>query len=428
MCYAIPAKLVEIKDNNIGVVDYYGEHRNVFLDLDDVEVGDYIFAQGGVMVRKVPKEDALEILAAWEEIFFELKKKDEELTQIDEGEMSANILEVLQKVNLKKTIDKNDARTLFRLDDPSELAVMCDVANHVRQRIHGNSCCVHGIIEFSNYCAQNCYYCGIRKDRSLERYRMTVDEIVAAAKNAVDNYGFNAVCLQSGEDFWYDDNKLVDIVREVRALGVLVFISIGSRSIQTYQKLYDAGARAVLLRFETSNKGIFSKLRPKTKLEDRIELIKAVKKIGYILSTGFIVGLPGETEEDIINNLFLTEELKPDMFSFGPLIPTVGTPLESVQITTADLMMKVIAIARFVAPNSNILVTTALETLGEKAKRDGLIAGANSLMIDVTPVEFQDKYQIYDSKTDIHRDTAKTIKDTIDLLTSLGRAPTDLGV
>jgi len=429
MCYVLPAEIVAIdKIKNIGTVDYFGEKRNVLLDLDDVQIGDYIYAQGGVMVRKLDKAEALEILEVWKDLFLELKRKDQELSKIDEKDLPANILEVLQKVNLKKLLTKPEVKTLFGIDDPKELEVMCEVANHVRQRTHGNSCCVHGIIEFSNHCSQNCYYCGIRQDKQLNRYHMSVDEIVAAAKDAVDKYNFKALCLQSGEDLWYDDDKLEEIVKKVRELGVLVFISIGSRSVATYQRLYNAGARAALLRFETSNKELFAKLRPGTELQDRIDLIKAIKDMGYILSTGFIVGLPEQTEEDIINSLFLTKELKADMYSFGPLIPTVGTPLADAKKITAETMLKVIAATRFINPDANILITTALETLSDHAKRDALFAGGNSLMIDVTPVKFQEMYKIYDNKASLHSKTAKVVKDTIDLLASLGRAPTDLGI
>lgn len=429
MCYVLPAEVVEIdKIKNIGIVDYFGEKRKVLLDLDDVRVGDYIYAQGGVMVRKLDKTEALEILEVWKDLFLELKRKDQELSKISEKELPANILEVLQKVNLKKTLTKQDVKALFGIKNPKEMEVMLEVANHVRQRTHGNSCCVHGIIEFSNYCTQNCYYCGIRKNYDLNRYRMSVDEIVAAAKSAVDKYNFKALCLQSGEDFWHDDDKLEEIVRRVRELEVLVFVSIGSRSVETYQRLYNAGARAALLRFETSNEKLFAKLRPGTKLQDRINLIKSIKDMGYILSTGFIVGLPEQTEDDIINSIFLTTELKADMYSFGPLIPTIGTPLADAEKVAAETMLKVIAATRFVNPDANILVTTALETLSDQAKREALAAGANSLMIDVTPVEFQEMYKIYDNKASLHNKTDKVVQDTIALLASLGRAPTDLGI
>lgn len=427
MCYAIPAKLIEI-NGRTGIIDYFGEHRKILLDyVEDLKIGDYVYAQGGVLVRKIPEAEALEILDYWKEIFFQLKETDAALSKIDTEKLSENALAVLQKVNLRKSLSKDEMLTLLALQDPNELKVLYEIANNVRQRIHGNASCVHGIIEFSNYCTNNCYYCGIRQDKNIERYRMSVDEIIQAAKYAVEVYGFKALVLQSGEDSWYDDEKLVTIVKAVRALGVLVFVSIGSRNLETYRRLYEAGARAALLRFETSNEKIFSAIRPGTKLSDRIELIKAVKKLGYVLATGFILGLPDETNADIVNNILLTRYLGPDMYSFGPLIPSVDTPFEKAAKTSVAMVLKSIAISRFVDSNSNILVTTALETLDPNAKRLALLSGANSLMINVTPMHYRKLYTIYDNRADRNREIEREVQETISLLYNLGRAPTDIG-
>jgi biotin synthase len=427
MCYAIPAKLIEI-DGQRGVVDYFGERKNILLDMDDLKVGDYVYAQGGILVRKIPEKEAKEILEHWQDVFFELKKTDEALSKIDQDGLTSNALEVLQKVNLRKSLTPDEMQFLFELKDPQELKVLYEIANNVRQREHGNSSCIHGIIEFSNYCGGGCHYCGINKNCEIKRYRMSVDKVISAAKEAVDKHGFKALVLQSGEDYWYDDLKLESMVREVRKLGVLVFVSIGSRSKETYQKLYNAGARAALIRFETSNKDIFAKLRPSTNLDDRIQLIKDLKDMGYILATGFIVGLPGETHQDLIQNILLTKYLAPDMYSFGPLIPTNSTPLAEVSNVDKDLVLKIVAISRFVDSGSNVLVTTALETLDSNAKKEALLAGANSLMINVTPSKYKDLYKIYDGKVDLEKSIDEEIKETVDLLYELGRAPTDLGL
>ncbi len=255
---------------------------------------------------------------------------------------------------------------------------------------------------------------------------MTIDEIIKAAKEAVNEHGFRALVLQSGEDSWYDDEKLITIVKEIRKLGVLIFLSLGSRSKETYKKLYEAGARAALLRFETSNKELFSKLRPEKDFEERLELIKYLKELGYVIATGFIVGL-GETDDDIINNILLTKSFGSDMYSFGPLIPTKGTPLEKEGIVDKEKIKKIIAITRFIDKQSKILVTTALETLDKEAKKEGLLAGANSLMIDITPKEYIQLYSIYDNRA-VGGDLTQNIKEVVELLYSIGRAPTDLGV
>lgn len=426
MCYAIPAKLISIEGHK-GVIDYFGEQRNILLDPDyEVTVGDYVYAQGGIMVRKIPPKEAEKILDAWKDIFFELKKTDIALSKIDESKLSPNVLGVLQKVNLQKSLKRDEMLALMAMKQPDELAVLYEVANNVRQREHGNASCVHGIIEFSNYCLNNCHYCGLRYDRNVQRYRMSLDEILETAEDAVEKHGFKAIVLQSGEDYWYDETKLIRLVKEIKRMGVLIFLSIGLRSNATYEKLYNAGARAALIRFETSNAETFERLRPGTTLEKRLELIKYIKEIGYILATGFMVGLPGETDEDIINNILLTKYLAPDMYSFGPLIPTAQTPLAQTAKVSVDKVLKTIAISRFVDSGANILVTTALETADKNAKRQALLAGANSMMINITPEHYKKLYAIYDKRSGVQQSLGEAIKETVDLLYSLGRAPTDI--
>lgn len=423
MCYAIPGRLIALKDN-IGTVDYYGEERKVLMDDASIQIGDYVYAQGGIVIRKVEVEEAKKIIDAWKEKFFELKDKDKELSQNE----STGSLEILQKVNKKKQLSDKELLELLAIKDKDDLSLLYQFANNKRYKEHDNASCVHGIIEFSNYCSQNCWYCGVRANRDIQRYRLSADQIVDTAKDAVDKLGFQAFVLQSGEDLVYDEQKLVEIVKRLKDLGVLVFLSIGLRSKELYQKLYDAGARAVLLRFETSNEDLFAKLRPGTTLKDRLQLISDLTDMGYIIATGFLVGLPGETPQDIINNIRLTCKLNPEMYSFGPLIPTCDTPLAKEEKIDKDLMLKIIAITRLLALDSNILVTTALETLDVQAKKEGLLAGANSLMLNITPQQFKELYTIYDNRVGVTEDLQEEIKKTVELLESLGRAPTDIGL
>lgn len=457
MCYAIPGKIIEIK-GDIAVVDYFGEHRNALNKFLNAKIGEYVYAQGGILIDKLPESEALEILTIWKERFFELKKKDKEYSQLDNSVLnnsvilqhhppslsqhnsqphsqsdsqyhSQPILEILQKVNLNKELTKNELLALLRSKNKDELNLIYTTANNIRQKEHDNACCVHGIIEFSNYCRNNCFYCGIRKEAHLnhiERYRMSSEEIISAAKHAVKELGFKALVFQSGEDEWFSEEKLVSLVKDLSRLNILIFISIGLRTKETYKKLYDAGAKAVLLRFETSNKKLFENLRPSTRFDERIQMIKELKQMGYIVATGFLIGLPDETDDDIINNLLLTKELKADMYSFGPFIPAENTPLENKRSVDKDTVLKAIAISRFVDRDSNILVTTALETLDKDARTQALLAGANSLMINVTPNEFKKKYAIYKRNYGAQKDIKKEIIETINMLYSLGRAPMDI--
>ncbi len=427
MCYAIPGRVTELK-KNIAIVDYFGEKRNVLRDFSKVKVGDYVYAQGGVLINVIPEREALEILEAWKERFFELKDIDRGMAHVSAGSVSGNFLELLQKVNLGRELPRQDLLRMLKSDDKEEIRLMMETANNIRQKDHDNACCVHGIIEFSNHCGSDCFYCGIRQSSPVKRYRMSVGEIVETARHAAKEFGFRALVLQSGDDLWYDDAKLERIVREVRKLDVLIFLSIGMRSKDTYKRLYDAGARAALLRFETSNRETFEKLRPWTNLDDRLGLIRYLKELGYVVATGFLVGLPGETDDDLLNNILLTRELGPDMYSFGPFIPTEGTPLEKEPKPDVSRTLKATALSRFVDRKSKILVTTALETADRDAKRLGLLAGGNSLMINVTPAGYRELYKIYDDKAGNDMTVERNINDTIELLYALGRAPTDLGI
>ncbi|MBU1130914.1 [FeFe] hydrogenase H-cluster radical SAM maturase HydE [Patescibacteria group bacterium] len=427
MCYAIPGQIVKIKDR-LAVVDYFGECRNVLRDFSDVKIGDFVYAQGGIIINKIPEGEAKEILEFWQDKFFELKKIDRRVSKIHQSKVSDNLLAILQKVNLNQKLADDDLLKLLNASAEQELKLVFETANNIRQKEHDNACCVHGIIEFSNYCQNNCWYCGIRKSQKIDRYRMSLDEIIKAAKSAVNKLGFKALVLQSGEDNWYTEDKLVRLVKEIKKLNVLIFLSIGERPKKTYKKLYEAGARANLLRFEISNKKIFQKLRPGADFDKRLELIEYTKKLGYILATGFLVGLPNETSDDIINNIKLTKSLKADMYSFGPLIPAAGTPLKNQKKVDKNLLLKIIAITRSLDRQAKILVTTALETLDKNAKRAGLLAGANSLMLNITPSNFRKKYIIYPGRPDMDKEINQSVKETINLLYSIGRAPTDVGI
>ncbi len=392
MCYAIPGRVIEI-NGNIVTVDYFGEKKKAKNEFYELRPGEYIYAQGGFVVQKIPEQDALPILDTWRELFFKLKEKDVQLAK--------------------------ERKNIYQ------------VANAIRQEHLGNSCCVHGIIEFSNYCRNNCLYCGLRRDnQKLPRYRMEPEKIIELCNYAANEMGFKAIVLQSGEDIWYSEEKLIYIVREIRKkCPILLILSIGEREIELYKKLYDEGARGVLLRFETGSEKIYRELKPQHHLRDRIELIVQLREMGFLVFTGFLIGLPGQKNSDVIKDIELTGELGAEMFSFGPFIPHPDTPLSNMEPPGMKLVLTTIAKARIMFPDAKILVTTAVETLDKKnGARLGLQSGGNSIMINLTPVEYRKLYQIYPGRADADIDVRERIKKVLDLLQSLGRAPTDIGV
>lgn len=412
MCYAIPGKVVELNDKT-ATVEYFGEKKKAYTDLVTISLGDYVYAQGGFVISKMTEAEALDILKDWRELFFKLQETDKKLS--------------------------NNPKSIY------------ERANATRQKHQGNSCCVHGILEFSNYCKNNCLYCGIRNDNhNVKRYRMSIDEILSAVDYAVNKLGFKALVLQSGEDYWYDDDTLFNIVKEIRErCPVLIFLSIGERSVELYKRLYDLGARGALIRFETCDEKLYSQLKPGSSFNERLNLINKLREIGYLIITGFLVGLPAvasakeglpavdsakeglpaHNSRTILKNIKLTASLGAEMFSFGPFIPHPQTPLGNNPKPKLSLMLNTIARARLMYPEAKILVTTALETLDKKkGAREGLMAGANSLMINITPIKYRKLYEIYPDRAGTDDDVTSRIESVLKLLYSLGRAPTDLGV
>ena len=428
MCYAIPGKVVEIGKRGL-VVDYFGEQRSVINEFNEpVTVGDYVYAQSGIVVKKISEKEALLILEDWKELFFKLKEQDLLLAKTKEVPIKADVRAILEKRGA--LLEREELLYLLKIKDKEELKALFQAANALRQEQLQNSCCVHGILEFSNYCRNMCTYCGIRAtNKKLERYRLMPDEIVQLAEEAVNKHGFKALVLQSGEDLWYSDEKLLEIVKRIRKrCGALLFLSIGTRSLECYTALYEAGARGVLIRFETSNPRLYARFHsgPKADLKYRLELLKHAKQLGYIIITGSLIGLPGQTEEDLVNDILLAKSLGTEMYSFGPLIAT--TKRSDASRGDIATVLKVLAVSRLADPNARILVTTALETLDEEGRRLGLLAGANSLMLNVTPPACRKRYAIYPNRAGNEISVEQNIQKTRELLFALGRAPTDLGI
>ncbi len=414
MCYAIPGKVVGIRGRNV-ILEYFSETRNAVNEFFELSEGDYVYAQGGLIVEQIDRIEAERLLSSWKNKFMELKRIDSELSKPPAA------LEEL----LDRSLNKEDLIQMLKSNDDRIFAM----ANALRSARKQNSCCVHGIIEFSNYCINDCKYCGIRKsNRKLVRCRMSKTQLFRNVEYAIKKLGFKAIVLQSGEDEHYTDEMFSEIVEEIaKRFNALIFISCGTRTESFYKKAYDAGARGVLLRFETSNEDLYNSMHPagsKGSLKERLHMIKYAKKLGYICATGFMVGLPGQTIEDIANDIIMTRNLDADMYSIGPFIPHAETPLRNSKQQNADLWYRTIATARIAHPDANILVTTALETIDKDGLRKGMMCGANSFMINATPDEFAGNYDIYPRDVNL----IKSINSKIEVIKSIGRAPTDISI
>ncbi len=286
-------------------------------------------------------------------------------------------------------------------------------AEECRRKNVGGEVYLRGLIEFSNYCERNCFYCGIRKDnRSLQRYRLNEDDIVQTAMLAFEK-GYHSICLQSGESgSGAEVERLAEIVEKIKRLsikrddqskGLGITLSVGELSYQQYKKLWEAGAHRYLLRIETSDQALFKRIHPPSqRLESRIECIRALKDIGYQTGTGVMIGLPGQTADHLYRDLvfFQTEDV--DMLGMGPYIPHHATPLSKVAGARLDpyiTTLKMMAFSRLLMQDINMVASTALQSINPAGLMMGLKAGANIVMPVLTPEDARKNYYLYENKS-----------------------------
>ena len=276
-----------------------------------------------------------------------------------------------------------------------------DKARRLRKKYYGNDVYLRGLIEFTNYCKNDCLYCGIRRsNRSVSRYRLSKEEILSCCAEGY-SLGFRTFVLQGGEDGYYSDEMLANIIREIKALYpyCALTLSIGERSRESYQALFDAGADRYLLRHETANPGHYRMLHPPSlSLERRKQCLADLKEIGYQVGSGFMVGSPGQTSEHLAEDLLYLYELQPHMVGIGPFIPHHATPFAKEPAGTAELTLFLIGLIRLMLPAALIPATTALGTVDPMGREKGILAGANVVMPNLSPKAVRDKYMLYDNK------------------------------
>lgn len=320
----------------------------------------------------------------------------------------------------KKELSKDEIVFLLSLSDDEDIKILFNRADEIRKQFCGNEIHLRGIIEFSNYCEQDCVYCGLRKSNfTLERYRIGIHEIVNTAIK-INSAGIKTVVLQSGEDFYYTKDDIIKIIRAIKDYcDVAITLSLGERGFDEYDEWKLAGADRYLLKHETANPKLYSALHSKQKLEERITHIRYLKSIGFQTGSGNIIGLPKQTIEDIADDILLCKELDCDMCSFSPFIPSPETPFKDVPAADLTLTLKTMAVARIILKNVHIPATTALSTLTPEGRKLGLQVGANVIMPNFTPDEYKDKYRIYANKKTY--DPIKYVEELKQVFQSIGR-------
>lgn len=314
--------------------------------------------------------------------------------------MDKGIGELVEKLYKYNNLDKEELIYLLQKINDDNKKILIEAANKIRKERYGNKVYMRGLIEFTNYCKRNCKYCGIRADnRKLERYRLTNEEIIQCVKNGKE-IGYSTYVLQGGEDPYFDDEKVVEIVKAIKSIYPYdaVTLSIGERSYESYKKMYDAGADRYLLRHETASKKLYESLHPDGDYDNRIKCLWNLKEIGYQVGAGFMVGLPGQTTEDLVEDLLFIKKLEPHMCGIGPFIPHKDTPYRSEERGRLDDVITMLAITRLLLPNVLLPATTALGSISDKGREMGIKAGANVVMPNLSPVNVRDKYSLYNNK------------------------------
>lgn len=288
-------------------------------------------------------------------------------------------------------------------------------ADDVRKKYVGEGIHLRGLIEFSNVCKRNCLYCGLQcSNRNVERYRLSKSEILDIAQKGVEE-GFKTIVLQSGEDDFFSVGMLCEIISEIKNLNVALTLSIGEKSFEEYKAYKDAGADRYLLRIETTDENLYTKMHPNADFQNRKRCLYNLKELGYETGTGCLVGLPGQSIESLADDILFFKELDADMVGIGPFIPHCQTPLKNEQAGDLDLAVKVMAITRVMLPDINIPATTAMESLRADGRLLALQSGANVVMPNLTDDFHKKMYEIYPNKV------SSTRKELEGKLLNIGR-------
>lgn len=311
---------------------------------------------------------------------------------------------------LLTNIDKEYEKELFRLSDLT------------RRKYYSNKVYFRGLIEFSNHCKNTCKYCGLRsQNKNVERYRLNTQEILDCCDNGY-KMGLRTFVLQSGEDGYFTEDILEDIAKRIKDKfpDVALTCSIGEKSKACYEKMFNAGADRFLLRHESANKNLYEGLHPNMSFENRLKCLKNLKSIGYQAGSGFIVGLPNQTDEIIAEDLLLLKNLDLQMVGVGPFVPQSDTPLYDCESGSSNKTLICLAIVRLLLPKTLIPATTALAVVSKDGWINGVKIAANVIMLNLSPPSAKDKYRIYDGKNLLLDSAKESLSSTISKLNREG--------
>ena len=311
------------------------------------------------------------------------------------------VTDLIDRLETQHSLSLEEYAFLIRNRTQESMDYIASKARRIREEIYGTSVYVRGLIEFTNICKNDCLYCGIRRsNRQCERYRLTAEQILECCDMGQE-LGFRTFVLQGGEDGFWNDDRMCGLISRIKQAhpDCAVTLSLGERSRDSYQRLFDAGADRYLLRHETANKTHYEQLHPQEmSFDQRMNCLRDLKEIGYQVGCGFMVGSPYQTPETLAKDLKFLEEFSPDMCGIGPFIPHKDTPFASQTAGTLEETLWLLSIIRLILPYVLLPATTALGTIHPKGREMGILAGANVVMPNLSPVSVRKKYELYDNK------------------------------
>ncbi len=327
--------------------------------------------------------------------------------------------DIIKKAEETHLLSKDEIVTLLQPEyDEADLFAAAD---RTRKKFVGDDVQLRGLIEFSNYCRNNCLYCGIRRDNhAVQRYRIAPDAIIRLAQNAAEA-GYKTVVLQSGEDVYYTVGRLQYIISEIKKSDIAVTLSIGEKSFEEYAAYKAAGADRYLLRIETTNKDLYRRLDPGMSWENRKRCLDDLRASGYEVGSGSMVGLPEQSLSSIADDILFFKNINVDMAGIGPFIPHPDTPLKDAKGRAFTLSLKTMAITRLLLPDINIPATTAMEALRPNGRLIALQSGANVIMPNVTDLNYCKFYELYPGKPIPSLSLAEQRRELEKLLLSIDR-------
>ncbi len=333
------------------------------------------------------------------------------------------MISLIEKLERQRTLSPEEFAYLIDNRNEESASLLFEKAVNSRKKYYGNDVYIRGLIEFTNYCKNDCLYCGIRRsNKTVERYRLKCEDILLCCAEGY-KLGYRTFVLQGGEDPWYTPERIESLVRAIKKNhpDCAVTLSVGEHPKEVYQKWFDAGADRYLLRHETADDCHYATLHPaELTLENRKRCLYDLKDIGYQVGCGFMVGSPNQTTEHLVKDLLFIRKFEPDMVGIGPFIPHHATPFKDEKQGSLELTVYLLAIVRLMLPNVLLPATTALGSIHPQGREKGILAGANVCMPNLSPENVRKNYSLYDNKLSTGAEAAQKCGDLALRMESIG--------